>query len=97
MLHEGAMTTRIKARSDFSTVLARAGIARGKLAEVAQVSSRTIDSLANPAGYGRQGYTRELTAWKIAKGFAQLTDQPDEPAYAQLFIMENVPADAPAR
>jgi hypothetical protein len=89
------MTTRIKARPDFSTVLARAGFSRGQLADAAEVSSRTIDSLANPAGYGRQGYTRELTAWKIAKGFAQLTGQADEPAYTQLFIKVEEHAEAP--
>lgn len=77
--------TRIKARPTFGSVVARAGFTRPQLATAADVSVRTIDALANPGGAGRRGYAREVTAWKIAKGFARLTSQMDEAAFNALF------------
>jgi DNA-binding XRE family transcriptional regulator len=85
---EATMLKRIRARNDFNTVLARAGFTRTALAQAAGVSPRTVDSMANPAGYGREGYTKELTAWKVAKGFARLLDISEDEAYARLFIEE---------
>lgn len=87
---EGTIMKRIRARPDFSTIIARAGFTRTELAKASGISPRTIDSLANPAGYGREGYTRELTAWKVAKGFAQLTGMTEDDAYARLFVEEEV-------
>ncbi len=88
MISEATMAKRPRARANFSTVLARADITRTQLAAAAGVSPRTIDSLANPSGYKREGHTREITAWRIAKGFAKLTNQSDEAAYDALFIEE---------
>lgn len=76
---------RIKARPTFGSVVARAGLTRPELAAAARISARTIDALANPAAAHRQGFAREVTAWKIAKGFAKLTQQTDDAAFAQLF------------
>jgi hypothetical protein len=90
-----AMARRIRAKPDFSTTIARAGISRARLANAAQLSSRTIDSLANPAGYGRHGYARELTAWQVAKGFAALTNQTEDQAFAQLFTVEEETSGMP--
>jgi DNA-binding XRE family transcriptional regulator len=76
---------RIKARSTFGSIVARAGLTRPELANAAGISARTIDALANPTAAHRHGYAREVTAWKIAKGFAKLTQQSDDDAFAQLF------------
>lgn len=76
---------RIKARSTFGSVVARARLTRPELAAAAGISARTIDALANPSAAHRQGFTREVTAWKIAHGFAKLTQQSDDEAFAQLF------------
>ena len=84
MIEVKAMT-RIKARATFSSVLARAGLTRPSVAAAAGVSTRTIDALANPTGAQRQGFAREVTAWRIAKGFAKLTDQGEDAAFSQLF------------
>jgi DNA-binding XRE family transcriptional regulator len=80
------LMARIKARPDFSSIIARAGLTRTEVAKAAGVSTRTLDSLARPSGYGREGFTRESTAWKIARGFAQLTNAATEAAFAQLFL-----------
>ena len=86
-LRSGAsMRAGIKARPNFEDIIAREGIQRTDLARASEVSSRTIDSLANPAGYQREGYTRPITAWKIAKGFAKLTNRSEEEAFGELFI-----------
>jgi DNA-binding XRE family transcriptional regulator len=81
-----APMARIKARPDFGSAIARAGLTRTEVARAAGVSTRTLDSLARPSGYGREGYTRESTAWKIARGFAQLTTTAVEIAFSKLFI-----------
>jgi len=83
-----ATMARIKARDDFGSAIARAGFTRSEVARAAGVSTRTLDSLARPAGYGREGYAREVTAWKIARGFATLTQQPPEAAFSRLFVEE---------
>jgi hypothetical protein len=85
--------TRIKARSNFGSIIARAGLTRTELAQTAGVSARTLDSLANPGGYGRNGYAREATAWKISRGFAQRTEQTAEEAFRQLFIEEEIESE----
>lgn len=79
---------RIKARPTFGRVIARAGFTRLQVATAAGVSVRTIDALANPGAAQRAGYARELTAWKIARGFAQLTTQTDDAAFEALFAAE---------
>lgn len=81
-----ALMARIKARPDFGSAIARAGLTRTEVARAAGVSTRTLDSLARPSSYGREGYTRESTAWKIARGFAQLTTTSVEIAFSKLFI-----------
>lgn len=80
------MRSGIKAQNNFEDIIAREGISRTDLAQASEVSPRTIDSLANPAGYQREGYTRPITAWKIAKGFAKLTKHNEEEAFKILFI-----------
>jgi hypothetical protein len=80
-----ATMTRIKARSTFASTVARAAKTRAQLAAASDVSVRTIDSLANPGAAGRSGFAREITAWKIAKGFAALTSQTDDAAFNALF------------
>lgn len=82
---------KIKARSDFARIVARAGLTRLQLAMAAGVSVRTVDGLANPGGAGRRGFARELTAWRVARGFAELTHQTDEQAFDILF--ESVDTD----
>lgn len=76
---------KVKARPDFGSVIARAGITRGQIAAAAGVSARTIDALARPEGAQRAGNAREVTAWRIARGFAALTEQTKEAAFAALF------------
>jgi enhancing lycopene biosynthesis protein 2 len=80
------MAMRTKARDNFGSVIARAGLTRSEVATAAKVSTRTLDALARPAGFGREGYTRESTAWKVARGFAQLTGQTADAAFAALFV-----------
>ncbi len=77
---------KIKARQEFGSVIARAGLTRPELSQASGISTRTIDALARPEGYGRDGSTREVTAWKLARGFAKLTNQTPEQAFASLFI-----------
>lgn len=77
---------KIKARQDFGSLIARAGFTRPELSKASGISTRTIDALARPEGYGRDGSTREVTAWKIARGFAQLTAQTPEAAFNVLFV-----------
>lgn len=84
MLGVAAMT-RIKARPTFGSTIARAAKTRAQVAAAADVSVRTVDALANPGAAGRRGFAREITAWKIAKGFAALTSQMDETAFNALF------------
>ena len=79
-------TMKIKAREDFGRVIGRAGLTRPEVAQRAGISVRTIDALARPEGYGREGYTRESTAWKIARAFAGLTEQTAEAAFESLFV-----------
>lgn len=81
-------TMKIKAREEFGRVIARAGLTRPEIAQKAGMSVRTIDALSRPEGYGREGYTRESTAWKIARAFAVLTDQTADAAFEQLFTEE---------
>lgn len=76
---------RFKARSNFGSLIARAGFTRPALAQAADVSTRTVDALANPSAAGRRGNARELTAWKIARAFARKTEQTEEAAFEQLF------------
>lgn len=76
---------KIKARPAFGSIVARAGFTRPQLASASSISVRTIDALANPTAAGRHGFAREVTAWKIARGFATLTAQTDEDAFNQLF------------
>lgn len=85
MVTEVAMS-KVKARPTFGSAVARAGITRLQLATASEVSVRTIDSLANPTAAGRSGQAREITAWRIARGFAQLTSQTDDEAFAALFV-----------
>lgn len=89
MVIEVAMS-KVKARPAFGSVVARAGITRLKLALAAGVSVRTIDGLANPTAAGRSGQAREITAWRIARGFAQLTSQTDDAAFDALFVAPDV-------
>lgn len=76
---------RIKARPTFSSTIARAGLRRIDVAQAAGVNVRTVDALANPKAAGRLGFAREVTAWKIARGFARLTTQTDDAAFEALF------------
>jgi hypothetical protein len=86
-------TMKIRAREEFGSIIARAGLTRPELASAAGISTRTLDSLARPEGYGRSGSTREVTAWKIARGFARLTEQTPEAAFDRLFVeVEDVEA-----
>ena len=75
----------LKVSPTFGRLISRAGFTRVALAGAAGVSTRTIDALANPVAAGRQGYTRELTAWKIARAYAQATGQTEDTAFEQLF------------
>ena len=81
-----ALTMKIKARPEFGSTIARAGLNRTEVAKAANLSTRTIDSLARPEHYGRDGSTREATAWKIARGFGTLTSRTAEDAFNVLFI-----------
>ena len=76
----------VKARQDFSSVVAQAGLERPDLAKAAGVSVSTIHALAHPEHKGRTGITRESTAWKIARGFATLTSQEPRSAFDALFV-----------
>lgn len=76
----------VKVRSDFRSAVAQAGIERPQLASAAGVSVSTIHALAHPEHKGRTGVLRESTAWKIARGFAQLTSQEPRSAFDALFI-----------
>lgn len=80
--------SRVQARPDFGSVIARAGFIRSQVAQAAGVSTRTIDSLANPSAAGRHGTAREVTAWRIARGFAQLTGMTEDDAFAALFVTD---------
>lgn len=82
----GVAMSKVKARPTFGSAVARAGITRLQLATAAEVSVRTVDSLANPTAAGRSGQAREITAWRIARGFARLTSQTDDAAFDMLFI-----------
>ncbi len=87
MLAEVAMQT-IKARPEIGSLIARAGLTRSEVARAADVSVRTLDALARPDIYHRSGAVRESTAWKIARGFAQLTQQTPDQAFNVLFMEE---------
>ena len=80
------LTMKTKARPEFSSVIARAGLTRSEVARTAGLSVRTLDALARPEIYDRSGTLRESTAWKLARGFAQLTQQTPEQAYSALFV-----------
>ena len=84
----------VKARPDFKSVVAQAGIERPELASAAGVSVSTIHALAHPEHKGRSGATRESTAWKIARGFAHLSNQEPRAAFDALFMIVEGPADA---
>lgn len=76
----------VKARQDFKSVVAQAALERPELARAAGVSTSTIHALAHPEHKGRSGIVRESTAWKIARGFAKLTDQEPRAAFDLLFV-----------
>jgi hypothetical protein len=92
---EEVTTMTIKARSDFGSIIARAGLTRSQVARVADVSTRTFDALARPEIYDRSGTLRESTAWKIARGFAQLTQQTPDDAFNALFVETAEPEAQP--
>ena len=79
-----------RAREDFGRVVSRAGFTRPQLATAAGVSVRTIDAMANPVAAGRSGIARQVTAWRIAKGFAALTGKTEDEAFALLFVEEEI-------
>lgn len=83
---EEVTTMTIKARSDFGSIIARAGLSRSQVARIADVSTRTLDALARPEIYDRSGALRESTAWKIARGFAHLSQQTPDAAFNALFV-----------
>ena len=87
----------VRARPDFSRVVARAGLRRADLAKAAGVSTRTVDALANPQAAGRQGVARELTAWKIARAFAGKTGMTEDAGFAALFMQEAAEETAPGK
>ena len=76
----------VKVKPDFKSAVAQAGIERPQLASAAGVSTSTIHALAHPEHKGRTGVVRESTAWKIARGFAQLTSQEPRAAFDALFV-----------
>ena len=76
----------VKVKPDFKSAVAQAGIERPQLASAAGVSTSTIHALAHPEHKGRTGVVRESTAWKIARGFAQLTSQEPRSAFDALFV-----------
>ena len=76
----------VKARPDFKSAVAQAGVERPDLARAAGVSVSTIHALAHPEHKGRSGVVREVTAWKIARGFATLTEQDARSAFDALFV-----------
>ena len=76
----------VKARADFASTIAQAGLDRPDLASAAGVSVTTIHALAHPEHKGRTGVTREATAWKIARGFAQLAQLEPRAAFDALFV-----------
>jgi len=86
MVNEQVVTMAIRARPDFSSQIARAGLTRSEVARAADISTRTLDALARPETYKRTGALRESTAWKIARALATLTSQAPEAAYNQLFV-----------
>jgi len=94
MVTEQGVTMAIKARPDFSSTIARAGLTRSEVARQAALSTRTLDALSRPETYDRTGVLRESTAWKIARALAKLTDQSPDSVFAQLFIEVN-DADEP--
>ena len=86
MINEQVATMTIKARPDFGSIIARAGLTRAEVAREAAISTRTLDALARPETYDRTGALRESTAWKIARALARLTSQEPEAAFNQLFV-----------
>lgn len=80
------MAMKIKARPDFSSIIARAGLTRSEVARQANMSTRTLDALARPEIYDRVGTLRESTAWKLARAFGKLTDRTPDEAFALLFV-----------
>lgn len=84
----------VKARQDFKTVVAQAGLERPELAAAAGVSVSTIHALAHPEHKGRSGVVRESTAWKIARGYAQLQSMEPRAAFDALFVVAEGAADA---
>lgn len=77
----------VKARDNFASIIAQAGLDRPDLARAAGVSVTTVHALAHPEHKGRTGTTREATAWKIARGFARLTEQEPQAAFDSLFVI----------
>jgi hypothetical protein len=86
MINEQVATMTIKARPDFGSIIARAGLTRTEVAREANISTRTLDALARPETYDRTGALRESTAWKIARALAKLTDQTPNDAFNLLFV-----------
>jgi len=81
-----ATMNKIKARPDFGSIIARAGLTRSEVARAAGISTRTLDALARPETYDRSGSLRESTAWKIARGFATTAALTPEEAFSVLFV-----------
>ena len=85
----------VKARDNFASVVAQAGLERPELASAAGVSISTIHALAHPEHKGRSGVVRESTAWKLSRGFAKLTSQEPRAAFDALFVeVENESTNA---
>ena len=82
------VTMKIVARNDFGSVIAKAGLTRTEVAREANVSVRTLDSLARKETYQRTGAVRESTAWKIAHGYAKLKSVAPDAAFDALFTTE---------
>ena len=76
----------VKARQDFKTVVAQAGRAArtgGRRWCIGFDYSRACA----PEHKGRSGVVRESTAWKIARGYAQLQSMEPRAAFDALFVV----------
>jgi hypothetical protein len=78
---------RITVVENFETLIARGGFSKDALAKAAGVNRGVIFRAINPEAYNVGGTLRKITAWSIARVYAERVGITHEAAFARLFVV----------
>jgi hypothetical protein len=81
---------RITVVENFETLIARGGFSKDALAKAAGVNRGVIFRAINLEAYNVGGTLRKITAWSIARVYAERVGITHEAAFARLFVVTGV-------